>query len=736
MPELVYLDYNATTPIAPEVAEAMRPFLETGWGNPSSSHAAGIRARRAIEQARAQVAALLGCETDEVVFTGGGTESNNMAIQGVAWALRERGRHLITSAVEHPAVGEVLGWLEGLGWEVTVLPVDETGRVNLDAARAAFRPDTVLLSVMHANNEVGTVQPIAELAALARERGVVFHADGAQAVGKIPAKVRALGVDLYSVAGHKLYGPKGVGALYIRRGTPLVKIFQGADHEGNRRPGTENTLGIVGLGAAAALAMDLPARADHLRAMRDRLHQAVLAGVPDAHLNGHPEERLPNTLSLAFPEVLATSILDALADEVAASAGAACHADQVRVSTVLQAMRVPEHLALGTIRLSTGASSTEEEIDRAAAALVGAVHALRGEGCALVMTPDAVRLTHHTHGLGCACKLRPALLEEALRGIPLPTDPAVLVGLATRDDAAVYRLTEALALVGTVDFFTPIVDDPYDFGAIAVANALSDVYAMGGRPLFGLNLVGFPVGRLPESALHELLRGASDKAAEAGVAVLGGHSVEDTEPKFGMAVYGVVHPDRVRRNGGALPGDALILTKPLGSGILATAAKRGAASAGAVRRATEVMATLNRAAAEVLSNMEVHALTDVTGFGLAGHLNELLRASGVGATLWVERLPVLPEALALAAAGMVPGGTLGNREFLGEALWLAPDLSAAEGHLVCDAQTSGGLLAAVPAHAAEATLAALRAAGVAEAAWIGEVQAGAGIRAERGQPER
>ena len=377
MTDPIYLDHNATTPLAPEVAAAIRSLLETGWGNPSSSHAFGLRARRAIEQARAQLAGLLGCEADEVVFTGGGTESNNMAIQGVAHARRERCRHLVTSAVEHPAVSEVCAWLAGLGWEVTTVPVDELGLVDPDGVEAALRPETALVSVMHANNETGTVQPVAEIAALAHARGVLVHSDGAQAVGKIPTRVGELGVDLYSIAGHKLYAPKGVGALFVRRGTPLAKFLHGADHEGNRRAGTENTLGIVGLGRAAALATDLESRAAHLRATRDRLHRSIRAGVPDVHLNGHADQRLPNTLSLSFPGLPADALLAALEEEVAASAGAACHTGQVRISKVLQAMKVPEQLAMGTIRFSTGAGNTEQEMDAAAAAVVRAVRRLR-----------------------------------------------------------------------------------------------------------------------------------------------------------------------------------------------------------------------------------------------------------------------------------------------------------------------------------------------------------------------
>ena len=374
---LIYLDHNATTPLDPAVADAMRPFLERGWGNPSSSHALGVEARLAIGTARARVASLLGCDPTEVVFTGGGTESNNLAIQGVAYALRDRGRHIVTTSIEHPAVAQVCRWLAGLGWEITTLPVDRTGRVDLDAAERALRSDTVLLSVMHANNEVGTLQPVAELAAMARERGVVVHSDGAQAVGKVPTRVDELGVDLYSVAGHKLYGPKGVGALYVRRGTPLVRVFQGADHEAGRRPGTENTLALVGLGAAASLARDLAPRADRMRAMRERLHRGLQQVIPDLQLNGHPTERLPNTLSVAVPGVLAVDVLDGLGGQVAASAGSACHADQVTVSSVLRAMGVPEGLARGTLRLSTGAHTTADEIDAAVAAIGRVVADLR-----------------------------------------------------------------------------------------------------------------------------------------------------------------------------------------------------------------------------------------------------------------------------------------------------------------------------------------------------------------------
>ncbi len=379
MTEPIYLDHNATTPLAPEVVTAMKPLLEEGWGNPSSSHRYGRLARQAIERARRQLATLLGCSVDALIFTGGGTESNNMAIRGVAHALRDRGNHLLISAVEHPAVTEVCAWLEKLGWVVTVVPVDRTGRLDPNDVEWAMRDDTVLVSVMHANNEVGTIQPIAEIADIAHRRGALVHCDGAQAVGKIPTKVAELGVDLYSVAGHKLYAPKGVGALYVRRGTPMTRFMHGADHERGRRPGTENTFGIVGLGAAAALATDLGKRsAEHMRATRDHLHEAIRAGVPDVQLNGHPKERLPNTLSLAFPGVQANRLLDLVEEEVAASAGAACHSGDVEVSGVLAAMQVPQQLAMGTIRFSTGAGSTLPMMDVAASAVIRAVGQLRG----------------------------------------------------------------------------------------------------------------------------------------------------------------------------------------------------------------------------------------------------------------------------------------------------------------------------------------------------------------------
>ncbi|MGD1993270.1 MAG: cysteine desulfurase family protein [Anaerolineae bacterium] len=364
----IYLDYNATTPIAPEVAEAMLPYLYEHFGNPSSGHLYGAIANQAVEAARIEVAALLGCEPREVVFTSGGSESNNLAIKGVAWALRQRGEHIITSAVEHPAVLEPCHWLETQGFRITVLPVDSYGRVDPADLKRAIGPDTVLVTVMHANNEVGTIQPIAELAEIAHRHGALVHTDAAQSVGKIPVDVGDLGVDLLSLAGHKLYAPKGVGALIIRSGVELTQWLHGAGQERGRRPGTENVLEIVGLGQACRVAgRDLVENAAHFRAMRDRLYHGLRRhlGEETVRLNGHPRHCLPNTLSVSFRGLEANEFLLEISDRVAASAGAACHADEIDISAVLEAMDVPIEWAMGTVRFSVGRGTTAEEVDRA-----------------------------------------------------------------------------------------------------------------------------------------------------------------------------------------------------------------------------------------------------------------------------------------------------------------------------------------------------------------------------------
>ena len=372
----IYLDYNATTPIDPAVAEAMLPYVHGLFGNPSSGHSFGLAARQGVDRARQQVAGLLGCAEDDLIFTSGGTEANNHAIKGVAEAYRHRGNHIITSAVEHPAVTEVCRYLETHGVRTTYLPVDEHGMVDPGQVEEAITPETVLVTIMHANNEVGTIQPIAEIAGIAHRHGVLVHSDCAQSIGKIPVQADDLGVDLLSVAGHKLYAPKGIGALYIRPGVQLEKLMHGANHEANRRAGTENIILMAGLGQACELIeRNLGSYAAHMAAMRDRLEQGLLASGHDARVNGHPTQRLPNTSSIGFRRMEADRILANL-PTVAASAGAACHSDRVELSHVLEAMRVPTEYAMGTLRLTVGRFTTEDEIDRALAEITEVVGSL------------------------------------------------------------------------------------------------------------------------------------------------------------------------------------------------------------------------------------------------------------------------------------------------------------------------------------------------------------------------
>ena len=372
----IYLDYNATTPIDPRVAEAMLPYVHGLYGNPSSGHSFGLEARKGVDTARGQVADLLGCRPEDLIFTSGGTEANNHAIKGVALAHRNRGNHIITSSIEHPAITEVCRYLEGQGFRVTYLPVNDCGLVDVGQLEKALTDETILVTIMHANNEVGSIQPIAQIAEASHRRGALVHTDCAQSVGKIPVKVGDLGVDLLSVAGHKLYAPKGIGALYIKPGVQLEKFMHGASHEQNRRAGTENVIEMVGLGMACYLIEDnLPVYADHMREMRDCLEQGLLATGTDLRINGHPERRLPNTSSVSYRGVEADRILASL-PTVAASAGAACHSDQVEVSHVLAAMGVPTEYAMGTLRFSVGRFTTRHEVDRAVAEVDGEVRKL------------------------------------------------------------------------------------------------------------------------------------------------------------------------------------------------------------------------------------------------------------------------------------------------------------------------------------------------------------------------
>ena len=374
----IYLDYNATTPIDSAVVEAMLPYLSLHFGNPSSSHRYGHHAHEAVDRARSQVAKLLGCRMDEILFTGGGSESDNLAIRGVALANKERGNHIITQITEHPAVLNTCRALERLhGFRVTYLPVDEDGRVDPAGVETAIGDSTVLITIMHANNETGTLQPLRAIAEIAHRHGALLHTDAAQSVGKIPTLVRELDVDLLTIAGHKLYAPKGIGVLYVRRGLSLEPVIYGGGQESGRRAGTENVAYMVALGTACALASaQLPESMTRLRALRDRLHSRLEQALPGRiQLNGHQSERLPNTLNVSVEGVIGEEVL-AATPEIASSTGSACHEGNTDPSPVLMAMGRKREVALGALRLTLGRWSGEEEVERAARLLVRTIDAL------------------------------------------------------------------------------------------------------------------------------------------------------------------------------------------------------------------------------------------------------------------------------------------------------------------------------------------------------------------------
>lgn len=373
----IYLDYNATTPVNPRVLHAMMPYLTGRYGNASSAHAYGYDAHEGLERARGQVARLIGASPAEVIFTGGGSETNNLAIKGTAFAAIDRRPHVVTTVTEHPAVLNTLAYLRGrFGVEYSLLPVDSSGRVSPEAVEAAITRRTVLVTIMHANNEVGTVQPIETIGRITRTAGVTLHVDAAQSAGKLPIDVDSMGIDLLTIAGHKVYAPKGVGALYRRRGVHLDPLVHGSGQESGLRAGTENVAGAVALGTACEIAgADLPEEAHRLGLLRDLLHTSLLAVRPEPVLNGHPVYRLPNTLNLSFPHVTGQDLL-AGTPEVAASTGSACHAALPTPSPVLTAMGLPPERALGALRLSLGRNTTEEEVERAAQAILRAYRSL------------------------------------------------------------------------------------------------------------------------------------------------------------------------------------------------------------------------------------------------------------------------------------------------------------------------------------------------------------------------
>ncbi len=685
----IYLDYNATTPLATKVIEAMRPCLENVFGNPSSTHSYGVAAQAIVSKSRQQVATMLGANIDEIIFTSGGTEANNLAIKGYAQANQGRGNHIITCVTEHPAVLAVCDYLEKNGFEVTYLPVDKYGIVSVTDFEKAIRPTTILATIMHANNETGTIAPIRELTKIAKKHQIAFHCDAAQSVGKLKTDVNSMGVDMLSIAGHKLYGPKGVGALYIRRGIILQKQLHGANHEQNIRPGTENILEICGLGMACELVSEhLDEYASHMQECREALHKALLAADINIKLNGHPSRRLPNTLNISFFDTSASVIL-AQADFVAASAGAACHADGAVTSPVLTAMGVDNKWLAGAIRFSTGRHTSLSDIEQVSKKLINLIKNIVPP---TLMDTNNCQLTKYTSGGGCVCKINPRYLEDILSELPIPESEKILAGIDGNEDAAVYQINDDTALVVSLDFFTPIVDNPYHFGQIAAANALSDIYAMGATPLLVLNIVAFPTTTLSPQVLKDILKGAADTASLAGISILGGHSIEDRKPKFGMAVVGTVHPARIWKNSNARTGDVLMLTKPIGTGILTSALQKKMLTAPEYQVLIKTMTSLNNKAANIIKKYNCGAVTDVTGFGLLGHLYEIVCSSYKCIELEYQKIPFLPRALELATGGIVPGGSIDNLDYYAPHCVWNVSLSTPQKYLLADAQTSGGLL--------------------------------------------
>ncbi len=375
----IYMDHAATTPVDPEVVAAMLPFFTENYGNASSMHAFGQEARQAIEQARESIALLIGAKPDEIIFTSGGTESDNFAVKGIAYARKDKGNHIITSAVEHHAVLEPCHFLEKNGFQVTVLPVDETGLVDPVDVKKAITDKTTLISIMHANNEIGTIEPVREIGAIARECGIAFHTDAVQTFGRIPVNVADLNVDLLSASGHKLYGPKGVGILYIRKGTRIVPFMHGGEQEKNRRASTYNVPGIVGMGKAAELAGEhMEREAARLTSLRDRMIRGILDGIDHSRLNGHPVLRLPNNVNVSLEYVEGESMLLSLDMEgIACSTGSACSSQSLEPSHVLRAIGLPHEIAHGSLRFSMGRVTSDDDVDTVLTVLPRIVDRLR-----------------------------------------------------------------------------------------------------------------------------------------------------------------------------------------------------------------------------------------------------------------------------------------------------------------------------------------------------------------------
>ena len=759
--EVIYLDYNATTNIHEEVRKAMEPYLNIYFGNPSSSHKYGIQTKKGIVKARNQIAKMLNCSSSEIIITSGASESNNYANKGIINYYFHNNPSpekisVISSSIEHPSVMEIYPFLKSIykdKIETIIIPCDSKGIIDLEVFKEKMQKNTLLVSMMLANNETGCVQPIKEITEFAKKinPNCIVHTDASQALGKIPVDVKNLGVDLLTVAGHKIYGPKGIGALFIKTGVEkkLEKIIHGATHENNLRAGTENVLEIVGLGQACELiSRDLIKRMRQFMITRNIIYKTISEKVPKNYyvlqgpeidtnidinkLNDEQlielvkkEKRLTNTLYISFPGIEANLILDKLSDKIACSAGAACHSEGVNMSHVLQAMKVNPQIAMGTLRISTGVLTTEKDAEESAKSIAEVVLQLMPKNNILEESnllkyvkedEEAInncRLTKNTHGMGCGCKISPKLLQEVLSSLPIqkciPNNKNILVDNSSFDDGSVYNLTpfyfsskenKELALVSTLDFFTPICDNPYDFGSISCANALSDIYAMGAKPINALSIVAFPITLLPKIILREILRGAQDKADEAECPILGGHSIDDNEPKFGLSVNGLVEKNKIWKNNSVKKDNYILLTKKIGTGVIMTSLKKDIVDKNekCVKDAIDTMKTLNKYHCDLVveNNIKIDACTDITGFGLLGHLSECLLGEenkNLYAEINYNKIKFISDKInELVEMGMSPGGAKSNLAYVDGKVNYDKKMTENEKLLINDPQTSGGLL--------------------------------------------
>ena len=760
--DIIYLDYNATTYIHEEVRKRMEPYLNIYFGNPSSSHRYGIQTKKGIVNARNQIAKMLNCSSSEIIITSGATESNNFVNKGVVNFYFHNNPSteiisIITSSIEHPSVIEIYPYLKSLykdKIETVILPCNSKGIIDVEVFKKSMQKNTLLVSIMLANNETGCVQPIKEITDIAKKinPNCIVHTDASQALGKIPVDVQNLGVDLLTVAGHKIYGPKGIGALYIKNGIEkkLEKIIHGASHENNLRAGTENVLEIVGLGEACNLiSRDLIKRMRQFIITRNIIYKIISEKIPKNYFVLHgpeidfsidinklndeqlydwvnKEKRLTNTLYISFPGIEGNLILDKLSDKIACSAGAACHSEGVHMSHVLEAMKVSPQVAMGTLRISTGISTTEKDAEEAAKSIAEVViqlmpkNNLEENNLLKYVKEDEeainnCRLTKNTHGMGCGCKISPKLLQEVLSSLPpqkcIKNNSNILVDNTSFDDGSVYNLTpfyisssskdnKELALVSTLDFFTPICDNPYDFGSISCANALSDIYAMGAKPINALSIVAFPITLMPKVILREILKGAQDKADEAGCPILGGHSIDDNEPKFGLSVNGLVEKNKIWRNNSIKKDNYIIMTKKIGTGVIMTSLKKDIVDKNekCVKDAIDTMKTLNKYHCELVAdnNIKIDACTDITGFGLLGHLSECLLGDDnkkLYAEINYNKINFISDKVfELTEMGMTPGGAKSNLAYVEGKVIYDKKMTDNEKLLINDPQTSGGLL--------------------------------------------